>query len=115
MADTTDELIPEFKARKLAIELNAQLEACEDESEVPAILLAFRAAMALVCIKQDSYAYLEVVGLGALREAFVWWADDNSILLVGWKTPSELAVGVLGPESTFTPTAYEGGKGHTLH
>lgn len=109
------ELLPEFKAHEYAVELSDQLSSCDDEDDVPGLLNTFYSVMRGLAKKSDSYAYLDVVGLGALREAFVFWVEDDSILLVGWLTPCELSIGVLPPTSQFIATAYEGGRGHTIH
>ena len=104
------ELIDQFVAHDAAKQLQAALEVAEDEMDV---LILFHKAMAVQL--HNSYAILEVVGLGVLHETFVWKFHDDSLLIVGWKAEDEIAIGVLPPGTPFTPTAYFDNTAHTIH
>jgi len=104
------ELIDQFVAHDSAKQLQAALNTAEDDIEV---LVAFHNAMADQL--HNSFAILEVVGLGILHETFVWKFSDDSLLIVGWKHEDEIAIGVLPPGTPFTATAYFGGSAHTIH
>lgn len=99
-----------YIAHEVANQLRDALESDDDGNEV---LVEFHSEMSEY--QQDSFAHLQVVGYGVLHEAFVWWMADHSILLMGWESEEELVVGVLPPESCFTPAAYNDGKFLTLH
>lgn len=105
-----EELIDLFVAHESAKQLQADLEVAEDEMDV---LISFHTSMTDQL--HNSFAVLEVVGLGVLHEAFVWKYSDDSLLIVGWKSHDEIAIGVLPPGTPFTPTAYSDGKAHTIH
>ncbi len=100
----------ETLANQAAIELETELDCADDSLEV---LVAFHQEMADQ--KQDSYQILEIEGVAALRETFVWWFDDGSILFVGWSDEETIAMGVFAAGTVFQPTALHDGKIQTLH
>ncbi len=65
--------------------------------------------------RSDSYAVFAVTGSGTLTEAFLWWMDDQSILIVGWQDEETVVVGVMPPGAQFTPLPYYDGNVVTLH
>jgi hypothetical protein len=91
----------------MANELGEALECAEDSFEV---LTEFHERMANR--KQESFVVLEVVGRGAISEAFAWWMDDQSILIVGWQDDETLMIGVLPVGAELTPLPYYDGMLH---
>lgn len=68
-------------------------------------------------IQSDSFKLLEVVGMGVLYDAFIWQMQDKSWLVVGFNSPdnvTDLIVGVLPPDTKFSPIPLPGGRSH-LH
>ncbi len=97
-------------ARRMANELREALECGEDTIEA---LTEFHAKMA--GYESKSYAILMVTGGINLADAFVWWMDDQSILIVGWQDEETVVAGVLPPGAEFTPAPYYDDAAHTLH
>ncbi len=89
------------------------IDALECDDEVLNVLSEFYAEMS--AHKHESYTHLDVVGVGVLHEVFVWWMDDDSILVVGWESEEEVAVGVLPPDAQFTALPFYEGKVTTVH
>ena len=56
-----------------------------------------------------------VTGGVHLADAFVWWMDDQSILIVGWQDEETVVASVLPPGAEFTPAPYYDGEVVTLH
>ena len=97
-------------AHHVANQLQEALEADDDEMDV---LSSFHSDMS--AYRQDSYAHLEIAGIGIFHETFVWWMSDNSIVLVGWKADDEVVIGVLPPDTDFRPAIFQDGEMKTLH
>ena len=110
---TKQQLFPieSYAAYYVAKQLGYALEEANDDFED--LLDNFYEEMAER--KQDSYSCLYVVGLGELREAFVWWMDDSSIVIVGWQTQDTVAIAVLPPDAIFTPLPFDDGGTIRLH
>ena len=97
-------------AMRIAKELQESLDYGEDLVEV---LAEFHAQMA--GYRNTSYAELTISGSCTIAEAFVWWMDDQSILVVGWQDEDTVVVGVLPQGSEFAPQPYHDGKVVSLH
>lgn len=108
------ELFGDFDAHKLGAELSEQIEEADD---ILPVLGKFFAEMKgnPGCVRDDSYAFLQVVGLGTLSECFVWWMQDGSALFVGWKDAERIAIGVVPPDAEFAPLPYDPKGIPTLH
>jgi hypothetical protein len=103
------DLYARFDAHDSAEDLQARL--LEDD-EMCALTEFYNSMEKFKC---EAYVALEIVGIGILREVFVWEMPDTSVLVVGWKSEDEIAVGVLAPGATFTPVPYANGQIQTLH
>lgn len=101
MAEQPDLLIP-YMAQEVATILSTDMEISDDPLHV---FTAFYAAMmeSHNFKKHDSYMFIEIVGFGSLVECFVWWMEDDSVLIVGQRPPDDLVVGVLAPGANFHP------------
>lgn len=97
-------------ASQIANDLEESLECAEDSL---AVLTEFHERMANR--RQDSFAVLEIAGLGPISETFAWWMDDQSILFVGWKDDETVMIGVLAAGSVFTPVPFYDGMVRSLH
>ena len=112
------ELIERFKAQDYADKFT---EALEGETPPFAVLVQFvsHTGGSADCKKHDSYMFMRITGVGDLRNCFVWWMSDDSILIVGFQGDSEeemsVLVGVLSPGSEFVPTPYTEAGIQTLH
>ena len=106
----SDQFTFEADSTRMAEDLRCSLECAEDMLEA---LEDFHQLMA--DRKQDSYAVLEVVGFCLLKEAFVWWMDDDSILIVGWQSEDKITLAALPTDAEFIPTPYYEGMVRTLH
>ena len=54
-------------------------------------------------LEQNTYDFVEIVGLGILTDVLVWVMQDNSILIVGANNEDALKIGVLPPDTEFHP------------
>ena len=108
--DCSSTVVSNLDATRMASELQEALDCGEDSMEV---LTEFHARMA--GYRNNSYAVISVAGRGTFAEAFVWWMDDQSALVVGWQDEETLVVGVLPPGAQFTPLPYHDGNVVTLH
>ena len=108
--DSSSIAVSNLDATRMASELQDALDCGEDSMEV---LTEFHAQMA--GYESKSYAVISVAGRGTFAEAFVWWMDDQSALVVGWQDEETLVVGVLPPGAQFAPLPYYDGSVITLH
>ena len=111
------ELFREDLATVVANMFTAQLEA--DDIDPDVALAALLITMRSVAVRQDSFARLRITGVGDMRQAFVWWMADDSVLVIGTgvEDENEIHVGVLGAGSKFTPVPYDEASDNiaTLH
>lgn len=99
-----------FDASRVANELREALNCGEDSYKV---LTEFHERMA--DHQQESFVVLEIIDLGIITDAFAWWLDDQSILIMGWKDDETMVLGVLPAGAELIPIPYYGAGLHPLH
>lgn len=120
--DNQPELIERFMAQDVAEQF--VIEAEEGDSPL-SVLVKFISDMEAndKCKKHDSYLFIHVVGFGEIKNCFVWWMQDDSVVMVGI-SPAEtfddestesLMVGVLPPGCTFNPVPFTDAGIATVH